>query len=140
MGLAELSKLSSFVFHCMLLFNGFMPPQLGCPPALRRHHRAAESLQGLLKTQMPARSRLCNSVGLRICLFNEFPGDSAAAGRKIRHCKPPLHAIGELREHWALSCAQSMHSVNTCWFAASNDTKMKYKGKRYIKVLIRRTA
>lgn len=44
-------------------------------------------------------------------------------------------------ERWALGSAQSVHSINTCWFAASNDTEMKYKGKiKYIKALIKCTA
>lgn len=44
-------------------------------------------------------------------------------------------------EHCAWRWAQSLHSVNTCWAAACNDTKMKYKGEiKYIKAFIRRTA
>lgn len=53
---------------------------------------------------------------------------------KKHHCLQ-LELSSEL---WAWGQAQGRHSINTCWLAASDDTKMKYKGKiKYIKALIR---
>lgn len=72
--------------------------------------------------------------------MNEFPDDPFLGVQEIRHCKAHSSKLEMSPGCWAQSWAQSMHSINTCWFAASNDTKMKYKGKiKYMKVLIRHT-
>lgn len=82
-----------------------------------------------------------SEVGLRIRTRNKFPGGSAAAGQETRQGKRHRWQLEISPECWVGSWAQSMHSVNTCWFPASNDTEMKYKGRiKYIKILIRHTA